>query len=181
MENLTTVCSDCGEAGTCDDLEKVYVSFVDGEFECVLGPEIYGGEFMWAKPVKGQENHYEIANIPFFAHDINEGDIVHVEQTEDHSRVVQEVIQASGKTTLWVMFPLDDVDEEEGWAPLIRELCDGLDVQREHAQNGYFALSVAEYSNSHTTLLERLDIGVSNGSVLSFQTNDGSGGGWEEE
>jgi Domain of unknown function (DUF4265) len=184
--DLQMVCTDCSctpdfQDETHEDMVKVHVTFdTDREdgFECILGPDSFAGEFMWAKPT-GVENQYTIENVPFFTHDLNLKDVVEAYETEEHPREVTSVVSRSGNTTIWLRFHPNEVDPAEGFATVIQELTSDMDeVGRELAQDGFFALNVVEDSEMHAQLLTRLDLWAANGR-LGYLTNDGIAVGFE--
>src|SRR5262245_57581498 len=64
--------------------------------------ENISGERFWAKPLG--DGLYELRNTPFFANDLNWGDIVRCDEPPDEVPVIVEVVQPSGHQTVWVLF-----------------------------------------------------------------------------
>ena len=70
-----------------------------------------GGESMWARPLGN--DLYEIRNAPFYAYNINWGDIVRAYSDDPELKPeVREVVKCSGNKTLRVFFN-EELGEEE--------------------------------------------------------------------
>lgn len=70
-----------------------------------------GGESVWALPLG--DDLYEIRNTPFYAYDINWGDVVRAHSDDPKLKPeVREVVKRSGNKTLRVIFN-EEVNEEE--------------------------------------------------------------------
>lgn len=62
-----------------------------------------GGESMWASPLG--DNLYELRNVPFYAYDLNYGDVVRtVAESPEHKTEIQKVVRRSGHETLRIVF-----------------------------------------------------------------------------
>ena len=119
-------------------------------------------ESLWARKVG--EDLYEVENVPFFAYDLNYGDVVRAVAPSDDARpVVREVVRRGGHTTLRVVFRKPD----EPRARRIAVLSD-LGASFESWDDSFFALDVGPEGSVDAVVdrlerLEKLDI-------LGFET-----------
>ena len=119
-------------------------------------------EWLWALP-SGDE-HYTIANIPFFAYDVNYGDLVRGETDGDGRLMLAEVVEPSGHKTFRLIF-------DQGIAPEVEadavKVLDGFAVMREKGMGSIHAITVppdADLPGVFRFLIEKQDQGV-----LSFE------------
>lgn len=101
-----------------------------------------GGESLWAKPVEGEPEHFEVQNIPYFTYGISIGDVVRAVRSADHPREVVAVVRPAGNLTIRVMFAQDV--EHERQVELLQPLCDDHGVRVEKGFPQFWALSVEE-------------------------------------
>jgi hypothetical protein len=89
----TTTDPESGEA-----LEKIVIE---------LEPDHWsgsGGERVWANPV--DDDLYELRNTPWYAYDINWGDVVRCEGISEAGHpIVREIVEVRGQQTLRISFP----------------------------------------------------------------------------
>jgi len=98
-----------------------------------------GGESMWAVELGGDP--YELRNTPFYAYDLNFGDVVRaVPESSDLKPEIREVVRRSGNRTLRVWFKKETVAEDRA-LELLRSLKDKL-VSFERATKYFFALDL---------------------------------------
>src|SRR5262245_3279838 len=105
-----------------------------------------GGESMWAAQVG--PNLFELRNTPFYAYDLNWGDVVHA--TEDAPNLkpsVRKVVRRSGHATLRLFFK-QHIAKERALA-LLEEL-KPLGVSYEGVNAFYYALDLLPESSIHT-------------------------------
>jgi hypothetical protein len=102
-------------------------------------PEVEGisGESFWAKPLGG--GLYELRNTPFFAQDLNWGDVVRCEEPLDERPIIVEVVRPSGHQTLWVIFAKNM--SSQGRSRILKRLKD-LGASYEHAAKEFYAIDV---------------------------------------
>jgi hypothetical protein len=116
------------------DMTKIHVTLHDHPM-CV-------GESLWATPVEGEPEHYEVGNIPYFTYGINMGDVVRAVDTADHPREVVAVVRVSGNRTLRVMFSQDLLEPVA--REIIAELRNDFNAKAERAMGTLFSVSVPE-------------------------------------
>jgi hypothetical protein len=124
-----------------------------------------GTESLWARKVG--DDLYALENVPFFAYDLNYGDVVLATANGEETKpIVREVVRRSGHTTLRVVFRTCVGDRERRLAVL--SALAALKVSYEGFDESFFALDVAPSGNvdavvSHLEMLERDDL-------LGFET-----------
>jgi len=97
-----------------------------------------GGEFIWAVDLSG--DLYEIRNVPFYAYDLNYGDVVRAtSDTSDLIPEVKEVVRRSGHNTLRLFFK-ESVDQSRSLELLATLRL--LSASYEGLNNFYFALDL---------------------------------------
>jgi len=123
-----------------------------------------GGESLWARPI-GYER-FAIQNVPFYAYDLNFGDIVEARAAApDLKPSVLRVIERSGHRTIRVFFQ-DGVTEDERLRNL--ESLNELHVSFERCSERYFVLDLAPEANIDA-VRDRLDEFAERG-VLEYET-----------
>jgi len=123
-----------------------------------------GGESLWARPMG--DDRYAIENIPFYAYDLNYGDIVEARAAAPELKPsVLRVVERSGHRTIRVFFQ-DSVTEEERTRHL-RSL-DDMHVTFERCKERYYALDLAPEA-SIDAVRDRLDEFAAGG-VLEYET-----------
>src|SRR5688572_8390613 len=93
-------------------------------------------EWLWAFPTG--DGSYRIDNIPFFAYDINYGDIVRCEPDPDGKLMLSEVVEPSGHLTFRLKFSDGILPADE--AAALADI-DAFNVMREKGAGGMHALS----------------------------------------
>jgi hypothetical protein len=127
-----------------DDLTKVHVDLPNHWAT--------GGEAIWATLLGG--NRYRIENAPFYAYNLNYGDVVEaVASAPDRKPSVMRVVERSGHRTLRVFFG-ESVDETTRLARL-KSLAE-LQVTFERCNARYFALDLEPHADLHA-VRDRLD------------------------
>lgn len=102
-----------------------------------------GGESMWALPLG--DDLYEIRNAPFYAYNINWGDIVRAYSDDpDLKPEVREVVTRSGNKTLRVFFNEGLSEEEQG---SVLSSLQYLDLSWERATGRLVAIDVHPEAN----------------------------------
>jgi hypothetical protein len=110
------------------------------------------GEAMWARSLGS--NRFRIDNVPFYAYDLNYGDVVEaIAETPELKPSVLRVLERSGHQTVRVFFE-ESVDENERLG-LLGSLRD-LGVTYEGCSSRYFALDL-EPGTSLNDVRARLD------------------------
>ena len=98
-----------------------------------------GGESMWAAELGG--GLYELRNTPFYAYDLNFGDVVRaIPDSPDLKPEIREVVRRSGNRTLRVWFKREAV--AEGRALELVQSLKGEHVSFEGATKYFFALDL---------------------------------------
>ncbi len=117
---------------SCELLEKILVG---------LEPDHWSGngaERLWAKPVA--EDLYEIRNTPWYANDLNWGDVVRCEGVSEAGLpIVVEVVGAEGHQTLRLFFTAQASPEER---ERILERLNELGPTCENADGRLYALDL---------------------------------------
>jgi len=102
-----------------------------------------GGESMWAVELGG--DIYEIRNVPFYAYDLNYGDVVRATpDTSDLIPEVREVLRRSGHNTLRLFFKKSVAESHS--LELLATLRP-LGVSYEGLNSFYFALDLGPETN----------------------------------
>jgi hypothetical protein len=123
-----------------------------------------GGESIWALPLG--DDLYEIRNSPFYAYDINWGDIVRVDSDDPKLKPeVREVVKRSGNRTLRVFFN-EELSEEE--QDSILSSLQYLDVSWERATERLVAIDVHPEAN-YQAVCDKL-WGLENQGILEYET-----------
>lgn len=101
-----------------------------------------GSESLWALPLG--DNRYQLENVPFYAYDLNFGDIVEAVPASpaDQPRVLR-VIERGGHQTIRVIFDTDVLAET--CVEYVQSLA-SLDVTYERAGTHYFALDLEPHT-----------------------------------
>jgi hypothetical protein len=124
----STVDPETGEA-----LEKILLELPTGHWSG------HGGERVWAKPLGG--DRYEVRNTPWYANDVNWGDVVRCEDVSPAGLpIVQERVREGGHGTLRVHFPPET--ESAVRAAILDRLNDLGATYEEHADAALYALDV---------------------------------------
>ncbi len=123
-----------------------------------------GGEALWANAVGPAK--YRIANVPFFAYDLNDGDTVEaIERSPDRKPSVLRVWERSGHRTLRVFFAQGIAREHQTHRlESLRELA----VSCERKDGRYVALDL-EPSSDINAVRDRLDSWQAEG-IADYET-----------
>jgi hypothetical protein len=104
-----------------------------------------GGEAIWAHPLG--EHRFRIDNVPFYAYDLNYGDVVEAIATAaDRKPSVVRVLERSGHRTLRIVFE-EEVPEGEQLSRL--HSLRGLGVSFERCSARYVALDLQPGGDFH--------------------------------
>jgi len=121
---------------TGEPLEKILIELEPGHWSGRTG------ERVWAKPLG--ERRYEIRNTPWYAYDVNWGDVVRCEgMSPANLPIVAEVLRSGGHRTLRVFYLGDDNDEREA---ILAEI-NRAGAQYENADGMTYALDIAPNAN----------------------------------
>ena len=139
-----------------DDLTKVHIDLPNHWAT--------GGEAMWATLLGG--NRYRIENVPFYAYNLNYGDVVEaVASAPDRKPSVMRVVARSGHRTIRVFFK--EATEENERLTRLKSLGD-LKVTFERCNDRYFALDLEPEADLNT-VRDRLDVWESEG-IAEYET-----------
>jgi len=118
-----------------EQLTKVHVDVPDNE-DC-------SGETIWAKYLG--DNLYEIRSCPWFAKNLNWGDVVKaIAQSSDLKPSVLEVVRRSGHKTLRVIFFYQSTEADE---KRISEKLTTMHAYHENAWPHFYAIDVETEGN----------------------------------
>ena len=123
-------------------------------------------EVMWAKPLG--ERRYRLSNIPFYAYNLNFGDIVYASASADDSLLVYRFTQvSSGNQTMRVFFPVAlDNKERQAFIDQMEQL--GACIEWADQQLCALSLPTPVVFNDVYDALDKLE---TNG-VLWFETTE---------
>lgn len=123
-----------------------------------------GGEAIWATLLGG--NRYRIENVPFYAYNLNYGDVVEaVASAPDRKPSVMRVVERSGHRTLRVFF--EEAVEENERLRRLKSLAD-FHVTFERCNDRYFALDL-EPAADLDAVRDRLDSWEAQG-IAEYET-----------